>query len=225
MPIGEFGGAAALPGDGSPFLSAPMYWFYEMGHAALTPARAFADAGRIFFKNPANPFAHTTAGKAAAAAFELFERTTRRYSQPDWSIDSTLVGGERVPVHITLRLGAAVLPPAAFRARARACAEAAAAEAADRRADVGPLRDAAARHRRGVPAEPRRLHHRMGRCPHGAARRRALRSRRLHRLRHLDAACARRRDAHRRGVPALGAGARRGRPHGGARTIPTCRSP
>ena len=80
MPIGEFGGAAALPSDGSPFLSAPMYWFYEMGHAALTPARAFADAGRIFYKNPANPFAHTAAGKAAAAAFELFERTTRRYS-------------------------------------------------------------------------------------------------------------------------------------------------
>ena len=56
MPIGEFGGAAALPGDGSPLLSAPMYWLYEMGHAALTPARAFADAGRIFLKNPANPF-------------------------------------------------------------------------------------------------------------------------------------------------------------------------
>ena len=37
MPIGEFGGAAALPGDGSPFLSSPMYWLYEMGHAALTP--------------------------------------------------------------------------------------------------------------------------------------------------------------------------------------------
>src|SRR3977135_4615380 len=68
MPIGEFGGAAALPGDGSPFLTAPMYWFYEMGHAALTPSRAFADAGRMFFKNPANPFAHTSAGKAAAAA-------------------------------------------------------------------------------------------------------------------------------------------------------------
>src|SRR6476660_6403383 len=100
MPIGEFGGAAALPGDGSPFFSAPMYWFYELGHAALTPARAFADAGRIFYKNPANPFAHTAAGKAAAAAFELFERTTRRYSQPEWGIDSTLVGGERVPVHI-----------------------------------------------------------------------------------------------------------------------------
>src|ERR1043166_5280755 len=100
MPIGEFGGAAALPG-GSPFLSAPLYWLYEMGHAALTPARAFADAGRIFYKNPANPFAHTTMGKTAAAAFEVFERATRRYSQPEWGIDSTLVGGERVPVVIT----------------------------------------------------------------------------------------------------------------------------
>src|SRR6201989_2570333 len=99
MPIGEFGGAAALPGDGSPFLSAPMYWFYEMGHAALTPARAFAAAGRIFYKTPANPFAHTSAGKAAAAAFELFERTTRRYSKPEWGIDSALVGRERVSVH------------------------------------------------------------------------------------------------------------------------------
>jgi poly(3-hydroxybutyrate) depolymerase len=100
MPIGEFGGAAALPGA-SPFLSAPLYWMYEMGHAALTPARAFADAGRIFYKNPANPFAHTTMGKTAAAAFEVFERATRRYSQPEWGIDSTLVGGERVPVHVT----------------------------------------------------------------------------------------------------------------------------
>src|ERR1044072_7205340 len=101
MPIGEFGGAAALPGDGSPFLSAPMYWLYEMGHAALTPSRAFADAGRIFFKNPANPFAHTTAGNAAPAGVERCRRTPRRCSQPGWRIDSTMVGGERVPVHIS----------------------------------------------------------------------------------------------------------------------------
>src|SRR3954466_12245072 len=100
MPIGEFGGAAALPGDGSPFLSAPMYWFYEMGQAALTPARPFAHGGRFFYKNPANPFSHTPAGKAAAAAFELFERTTRPYSQPEWGIDSTLVGGARAAVNI-----------------------------------------------------------------------------------------------------------------------------
>src|SRR2546430_12976365 len=101
MPIGEFGGAAALPGDGSPFLTAPMYWFYEMGHAALTPSRAFADAGRMFFKNPANPFAHTAVRQAPAAAVELFERTTRRYSQPDWGLSSTLGRGERMPVPIS----------------------------------------------------------------------------------------------------------------------------
>src|SRR4029078_3094208 len=36
-----------------------------------------------------------------AAAAELFERSTRRYGQPEWHISSTLVGGERVPVTIT----------------------------------------------------------------------------------------------------------------------------
>jgi poly(3-hydroxybutyrate) depolymerase len=36
-----------------------------------------------------------------AAACELFERSTRRYGKPEWQISSTLVGGERVPVHIS----------------------------------------------------------------------------------------------------------------------------
>ncbi len=100
MPIGEFDGAAKLPGDGAGLLATPMYWFYEMGHAALDPSRAFADATKLFFKNPANPFAHTEYGKSVAAAAELFERVTRQYGRPEWRIDSTLVGGERVPVHI-----------------------------------------------------------------------------------------------------------------------------
>ena len=100
MPIGEFDGAATLPGDNGILLSTPMYWLYEMGQAALDPSRALADATRLFFKNPANPFAHTTYGKSVAAAAELFERSTRRYARPEWRIDSTTVGGERVPVHI-----------------------------------------------------------------------------------------------------------------------------
>jgi poly(3-hydroxybutyrate) depolymerase len=100
MPIGEFDGAATLPGDSGVLLSTPLYWMYEMGHAALDPARAFADATRLFFKNPANPFAHTPYGKSVAAAAELFERTTRRYGRPDWQIESTTVGGSKVPVHI-----------------------------------------------------------------------------------------------------------------------------
>ncbi len=99
MPIGEFDGAATLPADNGVF-STPMYWFYEMGHAALDPARAIADATKLFFKNPANPFAHTTYGKSVAAAAELFERSTRVYGRPEWRIDSTVVGGERIPVNI-----------------------------------------------------------------------------------------------------------------------------
>ena len=77
-----------------------MYWFYELGHAALNPSRAFADATRLFFKNPANPLAHTTYGKSIAATMELFERSTRRYRKPEWGIDSTTVGGESVPINI-----------------------------------------------------------------------------------------------------------------------------
>jgi poly(3-hydroxybutyrate) depolymerase len=99
MPIGEFDGAAALPGE-SAGLSTPMYWLYELGHAALDPSRAFADATRLFFRNPANPLSHTTYGKSVAAAMEVFERTTRRYGKPEWQIDSTTIGAERVPVHI-----------------------------------------------------------------------------------------------------------------------------
>jgi poly(3-hydroxybutyrate) depolymerase len=100
MAIGEFGGAPATPGDGGPLLSAPLYWFYEMSHAALNPSRAWADATRLFFKNPINPLSFTTYGKSIAAACELFERSTRRYGRPEWRISSTLVGGERVPVQL-----------------------------------------------------------------------------------------------------------------------------
>ena len=100
MPIGEFDGAATLSDDSSALLATPMYWLYEMGHAALDPSRALADATRLFFKNPVNPLAHTQYGKSVAAAMELFERTTRRYDRPEWGIEETLVGGERVPVRI-----------------------------------------------------------------------------------------------------------------------------
>jgi poly(3-hydroxybutyrate) depolymerase len=101
MAIGEFEGAAALPGESGALLATPMYWFYELGHAALNPSRAFADATRLFFKNPANPLAHTAYGKSVAATMELFERSTRRYQRPEWGIDNTTVGGERIPVHIS----------------------------------------------------------------------------------------------------------------------------
>jgi poly(3-hydroxybutyrate) depolymerase len=101
MTVGEFGGAAVLPAENNGFaLSAPFYWLYELSHAALDPSRAMADATRLFFKNPANPLSHTTYGKTVAAAMEVFERSTRVYGRPEWRIDSTSIGGERIAVDI-----------------------------------------------------------------------------------------------------------------------------
>ena len=51
MPIGEFGGAPPLVAEGSPALTTPMYWMYEMAHASLNPARAVTDATKILFQN------------------------------------------------------------------------------------------------------------------------------------------------------------------------------
>jgi poly(3-hydroxybutyrate) depolymerase len=75
-----------------------LYHFYEMNHAALTPLRAMADATRLFYQHPLNPVSHTHAGRSIAAAAEVFERSTRVYGKPDFGIDETVVGGQRVPV-------------------------------------------------------------------------------------------------------------------------------
>ena len=74
------------------------YELYELNHAALSPFRAVADATRLYFHNPFNPFSQTPFGRSVAAAAELFERTTRRYSKPEWRIDDTVVGGVHVAV-------------------------------------------------------------------------------------------------------------------------------
>src|SRR5207237_9494125 len=100
MPIGEFGGAPPLVAEGSPALTTPMYWMYEMAQASLNPARAVTDATKILFQNPLNPWTHTQVGKSVAAACELFERTTRRYGKPEWGLDMTEVNGIRTPVEI-----------------------------------------------------------------------------------------------------------------------------
>jgi poly(3-hydroxybutyrate) depolymerase len=76
------------------------YLWYEMTHAAYAPARALADMTRLYFKNPLNPFGQTAFGKQMAASAEVFERMTRRYGKPDFCLESTMIKGRRVPVHI-----------------------------------------------------------------------------------------------------------------------------
>ena len=75
-----------------------LYHLYELNQAALSPARATADACRLLFRNPLNPASYTALGRSAAAALELFERTTRRYRKPAWDIHETEVKGQKVAV-------------------------------------------------------------------------------------------------------------------------------
>lgn len=75
------------------------YQLYEMHHATMAPFRAMADATRLAFQNPLNPMSHTPYGRSMAAACELFERSTRRYGKPKFSIPTTTVSGVKVPVH------------------------------------------------------------------------------------------------------------------------------
>ena len=67
------------------------YQLYELNHASLQPARAYADAVRLLYSNPLNPFSHTQWGRSVAAMAELFERTTRRYGKPRFDIATTTV--------------------------------------------------------------------------------------------------------------------------------------
>jgi poly(3-hydroxybutyrate) depolymerase len=75
-----------------------LYHMYEFAQTALNPARAVAGSAKFLFRNPFNPFAHTTMGRGTAAAAELLERTTRRYVKPEFGIKSTIVGGRTVAV-------------------------------------------------------------------------------------------------------------------------------
>jgi poly(3-hydroxybutyrate) depolymerase len=74
------------------------YQLYEMNHAAVQPLRAYADAVKLFYSNPLNPFSHTHWGRSVAATAELFERTTRRYGKPSFGLEETVVDWKTVPV-------------------------------------------------------------------------------------------------------------------------------
>jgi len=74
-----------------------LYQWYELGRAAVRPARVAARSCRLFF-NPLNPWTHTAIGRNAIAACEVFERATRRYPRPEFGIAHTLVDRAAVRV-------------------------------------------------------------------------------------------------------------------------------
>jgi poly(3-hydroxybutyrate) depolymerase len=77
---------------------AVLYHWYELTHAALRPARAAAKGCHYLFQNPFNPLANTPLGRHAAAACEVFERTTRRYDKPSFGLSTTYVDGRETQV-------------------------------------------------------------------------------------------------------------------------------
>ena len=125
------------------------------------PARR-ATSRSSSLQNPFNPFSYTPFARNVAAACEMFERTTRRYAKPSFGLPTTTVDGQRVDVVETVVWSRPFCSVIAFdRPGSRGGGQA--AEAPDRGADVGPLRDPAARHGRGLPADARGDDHRLGR--------------------------------------------------------------
>jgi poly(3-hydroxybutyrate) depolymerase len=64
--------------------------------SALGPARLAAETLHHVFTHPLMPPSYTFAGRATAAACELFERVTRRYGKPAFGLDHVVVGGRRI---------------------------------------------------------------------------------------------------------------------------------
>jgi poly(3-hydroxybutyrate) depolymerase len=79
-----------------------LYSAYELGYAALTPARMAAGLGARFWRSSLNPIADTWVARSTAAAFDVFENSTRRYPKPDWDLDATVVDGATIPVSIEI---------------------------------------------------------------------------------------------------------------------------
>ena len=75
-----------------------LYHWYELGHAAVRPARAAAGSYRLLLSNPFNPLMDTSMARHTAAALGVFERTTRRYDRPSFRIHETQVDGLPVGV-------------------------------------------------------------------------------------------------------------------------------
>lgn len=69
-----------------------LYHWFEMSHAAFRPARVAAGSCRLLLSNPFNPLRDLPAHRSAAAACEVFERTTRRYDKPAFGLHSTTHG-------------------------------------------------------------------------------------------------------------------------------------
>lgn len=64
----------------------------------MRPVRAAANTYHTLLTHPYNPLSHSQLGQHAAAACEIFERTTRRYEKPEFGIDQISIDGRTTAV-------------------------------------------------------------------------------------------------------------------------------
>ena len=134
-----------------------LYDAYEMQRSFLAGASKLAGLGAGWLHNPANPFAYNSMGPVVAAGLEVFAHAASPRGKPEFGLHSTLVDGKAVAV---ARRSLLRKPFGQLKHFVREGVESG-PQAADRGADVGPLCDPSARHRRADAAEVRRLHHRL----------------------------------------------------------------
>jgi poly(3-hydroxybutyrate) depolymerase len=75
-----------------------LYQLHELHRAVLTPIRFAAEASQHTLQNPFNPFAYLPAGRAMAAACDVFEHSTRAHAKPAFRIATTRTEGRQAAV-------------------------------------------------------------------------------------------------------------------------------
>lgn len=75
-----------------------IYNLYEIGYAALTPVRLWAETTRDIFQNPFSPLNFTPMGRTVAATADMTYRLTRRFEQPSFNITEVTIDGKKYRV-------------------------------------------------------------------------------------------------------------------------------
>lgn len=76
-----------------------IYSLYDMNYAAMTPMRLGVEITRDAFQSPLNPLSFTTPGRAVSAAADVAVRVMRRFEQPSFGLEQTVINGKKYAVN------------------------------------------------------------------------------------------------------------------------------
>jgi poly(3-hydroxybutyrate) depolymerase len=75
-----------------------LYQLYELNYNAAQPLHFFAQALQAALKSPFFPGAQSEMGRLIGASAEMIERSTRRFSKPEFALPETIIAGDSVAV-------------------------------------------------------------------------------------------------------------------------------